>query len=187
MAKENFKTSSQKTSVSLPTLKILVDAENCPELRYLDIRLDASTIPAFDTSTKSLRHNLEILTVGRVQTTLKCQIQVNTIFGFNLPISGIHIRSTAQGCNLVRDSRPDHQLELCQDARRVKQEATGMTSSMFHIFWSYLSPSLPGSLPSISESLTQIFPGPPKFQIPFSDIQGNLAGNLRSLAIATKR
>ena len=35
----------KQTFISLSTLRII--AENCPELRYLDIRLDTSTIPSF--------------------------------------------------------------------------------------------------------------------------------------------
>ena len=53
-----------QTYISLSTLGII--AENCPELRQLEIRLDTSNIPPFDPSCKSLCHNLEVLTVGRV-------------------------------------------------------------------------------------------------------------------------
>ena len=44
-----------QASISLSTLRII--AENCPGLRFLRIPLDTSTIPPFDTSRKSLRHN----------------------------------------------------------------------------------------------------------------------------------
>ena len=73
-----------QTTISLSTLRII--AENCPELRRLHVRLDTSAIPPFDTSnSKSLRHNLEVLTVEKVlpssttrtQTTLEYQIQVS--------------------------------------------------------------------------------------------------------------
>ena len=69
----------KQSFISLLTLKII--AENCPELRYLDIRLDTSTIPPFDTSTsKSLHHKLEVLTVGSAhpstEQTQECRIQV---------------------------------------------------------------------------------------------------------------
>ena len=65
----------EKTFISLSTLTII--AENYPELRCLEIRLDTSTIPPFDTSSKSLHHKLEVLTVKRVypsETMLECRI-----------------------------------------------------------------------------------------------------------------
>ena len=52
-----------RTPISLSTLRII--AESCPELCHLHIWLDVSTIPPFDTSSKSLHHNLEVLTVVR--------------------------------------------------------------------------------------------------------------------------
>ena len=66
--------------VSLSTLRII--AESCPELRHLRIRVDTSSIPPLDISSKSLCHNLEVLTVGKAhpsittQTLLESQIQV---------------------------------------------------------------------------------------------------------------
>ena len=70
-----------QTQVSLLTLMEI--AKNCPELRHLHIQLDTSYIPHFDTSSKSLHHSLEDLTVGRAhpstistKTTLECQIKV---------------------------------------------------------------------------------------------------------------
>ena len=71
-----------ETQISLWTLMKI--AENCPELRHLHIQLDTSYIPHSNTSSKSLRHNLEDLTLKRPDsssvstqtTTLECQIEV---------------------------------------------------------------------------------------------------------------
>ena len=66
--------------ISLSTLRII--AESCPELRHLYIWLDASPILPFNTSSKSVHHNLEVLTVVRAtpptitQTILEYQMQV---------------------------------------------------------------------------------------------------------------
>ena len=72
-----------RSFISLSTLRII--AENCPELRQLYIRLDASTvIEPSNTPSKSLHHQLEILNVGKVHlsssrnatSSLECQIQM---------------------------------------------------------------------------------------------------------------
>ena len=70
-----------RTPISLSTLRII--AESCPDLRHLYIRLDASPIPPFDTSSKSLHYNLEVLTMVTratpptiTQTILEYQMQV---------------------------------------------------------------------------------------------------------------
>ena len=107
-----------QTFINLSTLRII--AENCPKLRYLRIPLDTSTISPFDTSSKSLRHSLEVLTVAMVpsrssQKMQECRIRVarylDSIFPFlksievennNIAWSGI--------CDLIK---------LCQDIRRV--------------------------------------------------------------------
>ena len=74
--------------ISLSTLRII--AENCPDLRdlQLDISLDTSTIPPFDTS-KSFRHKLEDLTLWRAHpsdsVTLEYQIQVAQYLDFIFP------------------------------------------------------------------------------------------------------
>ena len=53
---------SNQNFISLSVLRVI--AENCPDLRRLHIQLDTSTIPPFDDiSTKSFRHNLEVLIV----------------------------------------------------------------------------------------------------------------------------
>ena len=108
-----------ETFISLSTLRII--AESCPELRCLEIRLDISTIPPFDTSSKSLRHNLEVLTVRRVQpsqTMLECQIQAARYLDSIFP----YLKSTK-----VRPENPNDVVwsgildlvKLCQDIRRV--------------------------------------------------------------------
>ena len=104
----------KRTLISLTTLGII--AENCPELRYLDIRLDASTIPPFDTSSKSFGHKLEVLTIGKIgpYSTPECQIQValhlNLIFPY---LKTIKVRPS--------DVTTGHALvKLFQDARQVK-------------------------------------------------------------------
>jgi hypothetical protein len=109
-----------KMFISLSTLRII--AENCPELRYLQtgIRLEPSTIPPFDTSSKSLRHKLEILTVGRVdpfiQTTLGCQIQVarhlNLIFPY---LKSIRVQPNNETWFGIYDL-----VKLCQEVRQVQ-------------------------------------------------------------------
>jgi hypothetical protein len=100
--------------ISLSTLRII--AENCPELHSLQIPLDTSTIPPFDTSSKRLSHNLEVLTMWRVnpsQTALKRQIEVSR----HLDLIFSHLKSIivdddnwADICDLIK---------LCQDVRRV--------------------------------------------------------------------
>jgi hypothetical protein len=114
------------TFISLSTLRII--AENCPELRHLLIQLDTSTIPPFDTSSKSLHHNLEILTVGghkvhssntitaQTTVTLKCQIQVTQYLDLIFPcLKGIDMWPDDVFWLGVSDL-----VELCQKARRVK-------------------------------------------------------------------
>ena len=107
----------KRTLISLTTLGII--AENCPILRYLDIRLDTSTIPPFDTSIKSLRHNLKVLTVGRVypsETMLECQIQVARHLDLIFPyLKSIKVRPNDVTWSGIRDL-----VKLCQDARQVK-------------------------------------------------------------------
>ena len=109
-----------QTSISLSTLRII--AENCPELRYLGVRLDNST---FDTTTssKSLHHNLEFLDVrvdvrsSSTQTRLECQIQVARNLDLIFPyLKSIEVEPNDDGTwsgirNLVK---------LCQEIRRVK-------------------------------------------------------------------
>ena len=109
--------------VSLSTLRII--AKNCPELRYLDIRLDISTIPPFDTSSKILRHNLEVLTLGRAylvdtisQPMLECQIKVAQHLDLIFPyLKSIEVQPKDVTWSGIRDL-----VHLCQNAglRRVK-------------------------------------------------------------------
>ena len=104
-----------QTFISLSTLRII--AENCPELRSLDIRIDTSIILPFDTSSRSFCHNLEVLSVGRVhpstQTTLECQIQVTRHLDSIFPyLKSIEVRRDVTWSG-IRDL-----LKLCQDARR---------------------------------------------------------------------
>jgi hypothetical protein len=109
-----------QTFISLSTLRII--AENCPELRQLHIRLDTSTIPPFDTSSKSLRHNLEVLSVGRAPSepstpSLECQIQMTQHLDLIFPfLKSIEVRPKDVTWSGIRDL-----VRLCQDAglRRV--------------------------------------------------------------------
>ena len=104
------------TFISLSTLRII--AENCPKLRRLQVRLDASNIPLFDTSSKSLHHNLEVLNVpftSSSQTTLGSQIQTTRYLDFIFPNLSIITRPNDVHWSGIRDL-----LKLCQDARRVK-------------------------------------------------------------------
>jgi hypothetical protein len=113
-----------QTFISLSTLRII--AENCPKLRHLQIQLDTSTIPPFDTSSKSLRHNLEVLTVAghkdldqpSSNTITQCQIRMarhlDLIFPF---LKSIEVLLQP---NDVTWSGIHDLVKLCQDARRVK-------------------------------------------------------------------
>ena len=65
---------SNRTFISLSTLRVI--AETCPELHYLHIPLDISTIPPIDTFSKSLLAGMSNPS--------------GTIFAFNLPLSEIH-------------------------------------------------------------------------------------------------
>ena len=108
-----------QTFVSLSTLRIIAD--NCPELHYLYIPLDISTIPHFDdfSSKKSPRHNLEFLVLGGPggvqpldQTMLECQIQVARNLDFIFPyLKTINVQNA--NWSGIRDL-----VILCQDIRR---------------------------------------------------------------------
>ena len=109
-----------ETFISFSTLRII--AENCPELRYLHIQLDISIVPPFDTSSKSLHHNLEVLTVGKAltdRTSLKCQIQVTRHLDSIFPyLKSIEVQPKGDVTwSGIRDL-----VHLCQDVslRRVK-------------------------------------------------------------------
>ena len=114
--------------ISLSTLKII--AENCPELRYLRIPLDTSTIPPFDTSSKSLslRNNLEVLTgVALVtshssQSKQECRIQVARYLDSIFPyLKSIEVTVEYNNAtNNVAWSGICDLIKLCQDIRRVK-------------------------------------------------------------------
>ena len=103
-----------QASISLSTLRII--AENCPELRYLRISLDISNIPPFDTSGESLRHNLEVLDLGRVypytQTTSECRIQVARYL--DLILKSVEVPREDVTWSGIRDM-----VKLCQEIRRV--------------------------------------------------------------------
>ena len=108
-----------QTFISLSTLRVI--SETCPELRYLRIPLDTSTIPPFDTFSKSLRHNLEILTVlsihpSTTQTTLECQIQVTRYLHLIFP----YLKSILVHPNNVTWSGVRDLVKLCQNTRLDK-------------------------------------------------------------------
>ena len=100
--------------ISLSTLRII--AENCPELRCLRIPLDISSIPPFDTSGKSLRHDLEVLAVGTwkvrpsTKTTSECRIQVARYLNFIFP----YLRSIEAHPEYATWSRIRDMVKLCQ-------------------------------------------------------------------------
>ena len=105
-----------QTLISLSTLRII--AENCPELRHLHIRLSTSTIPPFDASNSlSLRHNLEVLTLGRANPssntqTMESQIQVTRHLDLIFPyLTSIEVKSNDVFWEGIRDL-----IHLCQDA-----------------------------------------------------------------------
>ena len=108
-----------ETFISFSTLRII--AENCPELRYLHIQLDISITPPFDTSSKNLNHNLEVLTVGKAlsnRASLKCQIQVTQHLDSIFPyLKSIEVQPKDVTWSGIRDL-----VHLCQEVslRRVK-------------------------------------------------------------------
>ena len=108
-----------QTFVSLTTLRILAD--NCPELRYLHIPLDISTIPPFDDiSSKGLHHKLKSLSLGSPggvfspdQSMLQCQIQVAQRLDLIFPyLETIYVHNVDWWG--IRDL-----VKLCQDVRRL--------------------------------------------------------------------
>ena len=114
----------KQTLISLPTLRII--AENCPELRHLHIQLDTSTLPPFDSSSKTLHHNLEVLNVAGVfpldtfaldKTTQECHIQVARHLDLFFP----YLKSIELWDDTCHSSLEIRKLvKLCQDGRRVK-------------------------------------------------------------------
>ena len=107
--------------VSLSTLRII--AENCAELHFLQLQLDISTIPPFNTSSKSLCHHLGVLSVGSVDpflitpTTLDCQIQMTRHLDFMFP----YLKSieTHHGLRHTTWSGVRELVKLCQHVRRL--------------------------------------------------------------------
>jgi hypothetical protein len=120
--------SLDRTFISLSTLRII--AEKCPELRYLHtgIQLESSTIPPFESSSKSLRHKLEILSVpvGRLGVesvdddpftqTLECQIQVARHLDLIFPyLKSIKVQPDDEIWSGIYDL-----VKLCQNVRQVQ-------------------------------------------------------------------
>ena len=106
-----------QTLISLSNLRII--AENCPQLRHLYIRLDTSTIPPFDTSSKRVNHNLKLLSMGEVHssitpTTLKHQIEVTRHLDLIFP-NLKSIKVSGEAWLDVGDL-----VKLCQDIRRAE-------------------------------------------------------------------
>jgi hypothetical protein len=107
--------SLNRTFVSLSTLRII--AENCPELGYLGIPLNVSIIPPFDDSTPRLNHDLDSLSVVKVQLsgsspiTLKLQIKVTRHLDLIFPyLESIKVED--ENWLQIRDL-----YNLCQDVR----------------------------------------------------------------------
>ena len=105
---------SRNQLISLSILRKI--AESCPELRHLNIQLDTSTIPPFDTASKGLRHNLEVLNVSsRVHSPLiklERQIQVARHLDLMFP----YLKTTAvhdENWSGIRDL-----VKFAQDVRR---------------------------------------------------------------------
>ena len=100
--------------ISLSDLRTI--AENCLQLRILNIKLDVDTIPPFDDiSSKSLCHKLAVLIVRGVHRSttqilsLECQIQIARHLDLFFPyVEDINVWDRGI-CDLVK---------LCQDARR---------------------------------------------------------------------
>ena len=108
-----------ETLISLSTLKII--AENCPELRHLQIRLDISTIPPFDTPSKRLSHKLEVLRVENIHPsitpiTLKCQIEMTRFLDLIFPyLKAMYVWDSDGTWLDIWDL-----VKLCQDVRRAE-------------------------------------------------------------------
>ena len=106
-----------QTLISAWTLRSI--AENCPELLYLHIRLDTTSIatPSFVTPNKRLHHNLEVLGLGQFypsQTTLKHHIRVTRFLDLIFP----YLKSM-KDCDKTWSEIWDL-VKLCQDVRRAK-------------------------------------------------------------------
>ena len=110
-----------QTLVILSTLRSI--AENCPQLRHLHIRLSTSTIPPFPS--KSLCHNLEVLTVGEghrsSQTTMEYQIKVTRYLDLIFPyLKSIEVPEDVFWLG-IRDL-----VHLCRDAGLNRVESSRM-------------------------------------------------------------
>ena len=103
--------------IPLSTLKI--SAENCPELRQLHIQLDTSTIPPFDTSSKSLHHHLELLTLDRFHPpfTTESKLERQILVTQHLDLIFPYLKSI--GVRDVSGSEIRQLFKLCQDSRRI--------------------------------------------------------------------
>ena len=104
--------------ISMSTLRII--AENCPKLRRLQVRLDISVIPPFDTTGRSLHHKLEVLTLGRSFTRkkLESQIKVTQHLDLIFPyLEAIEVQPNDKTWSGIRDL-----LYLCQNASRRRVE-----------------------------------------------------------------
>ena len=111
--------------ISLSTLRIV--AENCPKLRHLEIRLDTSTIPPFNTSSKSLGHKLEFLSLAlegvlssNTQMPLECQLEIQIARHLDLifpHLRFIHVQWHPSGINVSRTGICDL-IKLYQNVRR---------------------------------------------------------------------
>ena len=109
-----------QTFISLSTLRII--AEKCPELRYLHVAIQLeglSSIPPFDTR-QSLRHRLDILTVGTVdiywRLSLKCQILTARYLNFLFPyLKSIELQPHNETWSQIYDL-----VKLCQEVRQLE-------------------------------------------------------------------
>ena len=106
---------SDNSFISLYTLRII--AESCPELRHLSIHLNIYSLPPFDISNKSLAHNMEVLTLGKVHSnapSLGDQIRMARHLDSMFPyLKSIELQNNNPTLSGVREL-----VKLCQDFRQ---------------------------------------------------------------------
>ena len=110
--------SPNQVFISISTIRII--AENCPDLRCLEIQLDISTIPPFDdTSSKSLCHNLEVLEIRHILDVLGPDIMPQKRLEYQIDVAR-HLDLIFPYLKTIKvlDDNFPNLVKLCQDVRR---------------------------------------------------------------------